>query len=328
MFPRDEEMAMGFVRAIVAFFRKLLGFGGVKPVADESTNPSTPADSVVPMKKNRYALLVGINKYAMPGADLRGCVNDVESMWERLTKLYHFDPDNIRVLTDARATKANIIQRLEWLVQVAKAGDHLVFHFSGHGSQTRDRNNDELDDHLDELLCTHDMDWDDPLTDDLLATYFKRVAKKGARLTFVADCCHSGTVDRGTFGNPHPTGIRYLRPPVDIMLRSHGRSLQRKRVGWREVGVRSNDVTRINPQNHMLISGCRDDQTSADAYIDGEYQGALTATLTSVLDEMPDADWISIHQKVIGDLKAGRYSQIPQLSGPDDMLDVVPFGGI
>lgn len=32
----------------------------------------------------------------------------------------------------------------------------------------------------------------------------------------------------------------------------------------------------INPINHVLFSACRDNQTSADAYIGGSYNGAFT----------------------------------------------------
>ncbi|MDO9111692.1 MAG: caspase family protein [Desulfatirhabdiaceae bacterium] len=31
-----------------------------------------------------------------------------------------------------------------------------------------------------------------------------------------------------------------------------------------------------NPANHVLFSGCRDNQTSADVYISGAYNGAFT----------------------------------------------------
>ena len=111
----------------------------------------------------RKALLVGINDYKGV-SDLRGCVNDILDMHFSLRSLFNFQTREIRVLTDSRATKANIIHRLKWLVDGAKPGDFLVFHFSGHGSQIRDRDGDELVDHLDELICPYDMDWDGTFT--------------------------------------------------------------------------------------------------------------------------------------------------------------------
>ena len=91
----------------------------------------------------RKALLVGINDYAPVGAggpDLRGCVNDVRDMANTLNALgiVRATPGTMHILTDARATRANILNELRWLIQGAKRGDVLVFHYSGHGSQVVD----------------------------------------------------------------------------------------------------------------------------------------------------------------------------------------------
>ena len=119
------------------------------------------------------ALLVGINRYRLPGSDLQGCVNDVTNVRDVLLKYFGFKVKDIRVLADDRATRAGILKRLEWLVKKATAGDRLLFHFSGHGSQIRDRNGDELKDRMDEILCPHDMDWDGSyiMDDDLEALF-------------------------------------------------------------------------------------------------------------------------------------------------------------
>jgi uncharacterized caspase-like protein len=116
------------------------------------------------------ALLVGINAYELPGADLNGCVNDVTNVRDILLKYFGFAVKEIRVLVDGRATRKAIMQRVEWLVKDAKSGDRLLFQFSGHGSQIRDRDGDELKDQLDEILCPHDMDWD--------GTYIKAMGRK------------------------------------------------------------------------------------------------------------------------------------------------------
>ena len=58
----------------------------------------------------KRALLVGINRYKIPGADLRGCVNDVKNMKSALTRYYGFADKDIRTLTDLQATKNNLNQ--------------------------------------------------------------------------------------------------------------------------------------------------------------------------------------------------------------------------
>jgi len=197
-----------------------------------------------------------------------------------------------------------------------------------HNSQVRDRNGDELKDSLDEILCPHDLDWDNPLSDDILADHFKRVPE-GAFLTFVCDACHSGTMDRDLkpqSNDSHPNKERFLAPPTDIIARSRGRDMKVNKLGWRSLNRGENDVSYTN-QRHMLISGCRDDQTSADAFIDGKYQGAMTAMLLRALNTHPDASWVRIHEEMLKYLSQGGFSQVPQLSGPKDRLDAKPFGG-
>ena len=77
------------------------------------------------------ALIVGVNKYKLPGSDLQGCVNDATNIRDILLKYYGFSISSIRVLTDDRATKKAIMDRLNWLVKDAKAGDKLPLSFLG-----------------------------------------------------------------------------------------------------------------------------------------------------------------------------------------------------
>lgn len=280
--------------------------------------------SISPGGQNmKYAFLVGINKYvAFPEHNLRGCVNDVSAMWDALSLKFGFVPDNIRVLCDERATKHAILERLEWLVSSLKPGDIAVWHFSGHGSQIRDRLGDELDDCLDEIICPTDMDWDNPLTDDDIAEFFKRVPK-GAKLFFIADCCHSGTIDRGGLNNPHEIKNRFLPAPADIAFRSLNRNLSFRRFGQKRIERDLNSNIHIIPQNHVLLSGCKDNQTSADAFIDGKYQGALTNALLRSLQQQPK-NWFELHNLILNCLH-GKFSQTPQLSGSDDLLKELIF---
>lgn len=108
----------------------------------------------------RKAFLVGINRYPDPRSNLKGCVNDVLLMAATLRERYGFTgASDVKLLTDERATTANIRKGLEWLVGDSSAGDSLVFHYSGHGAQVRDLHGDELSDNLDEIICPYDLDW-------------------------------------------------------------------------------------------------------------------------------------------------------------------------
>jgi len=256
------------------------------------------------MKK---AVLVGINKYDMPGCELGGCVNDVTNVRDILLKYFGFTTKEIRLLVDERATKKNIMARIAWLVGGAKRGDSLLFHFSGHGSQIVDRDGDELKDRMDEILCPHDMDWDGTfIVDDELRKAVASVPA-GVHLEVLLDACHSGTGTReltAIGGLPQELSfrIRFLQPPADIACRADDDMEVRKLLRG------------TNPLNHVLFAACRDNQTSADAYIGGSYNGAFSYYLCKRLRETHgNITRAELLTRVRASLKFNGFSQVPQL---------------
>ena len=123
----------------------------------------------------KRAVLVGINRYAQAGSDLRGCINDVLNIRGVLTDLYGFRDDDITTLLDEQATQAGMQTAIADLVASGEPGDVLLLHYSGHGSHVRDVSGDE-DDMRDEILCPHDMSWDTPFLDDWLRVQFDKLA--------------------------------------------------------------------------------------------------------------------------------------------------------
>jgi hypothetical protein len=262
------------------------------------------------------AVLVGINKYKMANSDLSGCVNDVTNIRDSLIKFFGFQVDDIRVLTDERATKDNIMERLKWLVKGAKAGDRMLFHFSGHGSQVRDRNGDELQDKLDEILCPHDMDWDGTyIVDDELRKLFGKLPKDCA-LEVLLDSCHSGTGTRELLGlaqlSPeHSFKPRFLPPPVDIQCRVDDDLPLQRLLGGRPAATQTLPPV---PEYLVLFSGCADNQTSADALIGGKYNGAFTYYFCKHLrDVKGKVKRSELLKRVRASLKYEEYDQVPQL---------------
>lgn len=95
---------------------------------------------------------------------------------------------------------------MQWLVKDAEPHDSLLFHYSGHGGQRRDRDGDEID-YKDECIFPVDSipitDASDEqilnahrnvIIDDELHLCLVSPLPAGARLTAIFDSCHSGSV--------------------------------------------------------------------------------------------------------------------------------------
>jgi len=169
-----------------------------------------------PKKSTRKALLVGINDYPNPENQLNGCVNDVFRISEVLQEI-GYDPSEIKVMLNERATSQNLRNMMDWLLSDARDGDVRFFFYSGHGAQipSSDLEGDD-NDHLDECLVTYDFDWkrENAYTDkEFLKSYSK--LPYGAHFITVLDCCHSGGMTRDAGFK-----ARGLNPPDDIRHRT------------------------------------------------------------------------------------------------------------
>ena len=164
--------------------------------------------------RHRRALLIGINNYPDPASRLDGCVNDVFLMSSVLQEV-GFDPENIRVVLDERATRAAIRERIDWLLDGTADGQERVLYYSGHGAQLPDYNAAEVTDHVDECLVPYDFHWtqDSAITDDDFLQYYTALPYS-AKFCAIFDCCHSGGLARDGSRK-----IRAIIPPDDIRHR-------------------------------------------------------------------------------------------------------------
>lgn len=276
------------------------------------------------------ALLVGINKY--PNCPLQGCVNDVLLFYKVLSEKFNFETKNIDVITDYDCTKLQIINRLSNLVKNVEPGDQILFQFSGHGSQVvvNDKTNNDEADGRDEILCPIDLNWKDPLRDHELGNIFK-VVPKGVKITVILDCCHSGT---GLRNNPHPMSnstltSRFMPPPISNILFNPSVSIDDDLnfiFAQRDVTdiqtIKNNFlVNTLDQGDIMLITGCQDNQTSADAFIAGKYRGALSYHLCQALAESNyNVTYEDLVTTVNAKLDLSNYQQNPQLEGNQELF--------
>lgn len=255
------------------------------------------------MKKK--ALCVGINDYPFGEVnDLRGCVNDANG-WASLLK-DQFDFTDIKQLLDSDATKANIISGLKGLLSKSKSGDVLVFTNASHGTYQADTDADEGG--FDEAICPHDTD-SNLLLDDELREILVNIPK-GVRFTFISDSCHSGSVTREVKPGEY-LRKRQLNPSV-----FGGRELLPDQL--RTARGKKQEKHPESAMKEILLSGCKSNQTSADAYIDNDYHGAMTYhTIKAITDANYKLTYEELHENLVSMLEAANYDQIPQLEGTD-----------
>ncbi len=288
------------------------------------------------MKKS--ALVVGINDYPGSQNDLQGCINDSTNIYDVLVKYYGFFPVDITLLANRRATRNAILEGLKKLVGGASAGDTLVFHYSGHGSQVRDAEGDEPKDGKDEILCPWDFDWDGAyIKDDDLAALFGGL-DKGVHLEVILDSCHSGTgtreliLDRAhlaaravaarsaaeLWSSSFCIRPRYLPPPPDVAARAD-------EIFAAELPVRR--LGRLEGIGHVLWAACRANQYSVDAEIGGRPSGAFTYFFCKhIRDSGGRIGRTDLLKRVRASLKHEGFSQVPQLECPEEDMSRPVFG--
>lgn len=265
------------------------------------------------MKKR--ALLVAIN-YVGTSNQLKGCINDSNNMKAFLSARGFTE---INQVLEKDATTAGIKAALEQLVANTEPGDVIVFHYSGHGSQLP---SSKEPDGFEEIICPIDLNWmDKVIADEDLRTVFNKVPN-GVNTTVILDCCHSGTMLNQTeslatkeldapIASANTKDARYLKPPAKITKALADREL----VDWQA----SKDVN----ATALLIAGCKANQTSADAIVDGVPQGAATAALLKSAGADPQISY----KKLVGDMTdfmtANSFTQIPELDGSSTLYDQV-----
>jgi metacaspase-1 len=304
----------------------------------------------------KIALCVGQNNYdpSTGVTPLRGCVNDTLLIGEMLRRAGF----EVRQVHDQAATQRGILDRLSTEVAKLREGDYFVFWNSSHGYQVNDREGDELYDYLDEAICTYDTDPRDPFTDDKIGRILYRADPK-ATVFLGSDSCHSGSLTRAMLeektGNDRWQQRLWI-PPEDVRFRSGTtlidldafaegsenplvdskasseeaiEQIQPTRQEVRRFGVVGREVQEKD-MGHLLLSGCRPEQTSADYRFPQGWYGAMTYNFAkAVLRAWRSGKAITYgeaHEAALTGLRQGEFEQEPQLEGPDTLKDAPVFG--
>lgn len=253
---------------------------------------------------NKKALCVGINDYPYGDEnDLKGCVNDAHD-WSQLLKT-HFGFTDVKVLLDAQATKSNILAGLKGLLDGAKAGDVLVFTNASHGTYVADKDGDEPK--YDEAICPYDVD-KNLIIDDELRVLFANLPK-GVSLTVISDSCHSGSVTRAVVeGTPDQRRHRFLSPALrgeKVLSAAELKAAGKKKEKFPEEGM-----------NEVLLSGCKSNQYSSDASINGKFHGAMSYyAIKAITEANYKLTYEELRTALVPALEDEGYDQAPQLEG-------------
>jgi hypothetical protein len=240
-----------------------------------------------------HALLIGLN-YQGTSSALSGCINDVENTAAFLKSHMEFKDKDITIITDARepVTRARVLLEFSRLVDDARKNtgkrQNIWFHYSGHGFQLRDTNGDEVDG-KDECLY---LGPGETVRDDDIMQYLLRPLPSKTRAICVVDACHSGTAVDLPFAFD-VVGSQLRRLPVQNNHRIACKAL--------------------------FVSGCREDQTSADAWIPSkrDFAGALSHNLLTILSSKKYLRWRDLLVQLRAKM-ASQYSQKPLLSTNDE----------
>ena len=239
---------------------------------------------IITTNEKKNALLIGIN-YTGTRNELYGCINDVNSIKERIQQNGFTNINIMTDLTSKKATRNNILIEFKQLLINSVSGDLLFFVFSGHGSNTLDRNGDE-DDRRDELIVSCDLKG---ILDDELKSLIQTHLKEGVTLVAVMDCCFSGSI--------LDLKYQYLNSLNYDKYTENTKQLDTK-------------------GNVIMISGCNDNQTSADAVFNNKPNGAMTWALLESLEiiKQNKLTWRQLMQNMRDLLKTSNFEQIPQFS--------------
>ncbi|WP_414527762.1 caspase family protein [Nodularia chucula] len=244
------------------------------------------AQAVSASTPRKLALLIGINNYQTV-ANLKGSITDIYLQRELLIHRFGFHPQDILLVSDEsdiKPTRAGILQAVEeHLIQQAKPGDTVVYHFSGHGSQVFDQHSPLLE-NLNSTFVPSDRTIsvvnNQPQVSDITGKtlFLLMSAINTENLTVVLDSCYAGGGKRGNLTiRSTPGGKQYT--PSHLELEYQQKWLSHLNISPTELEQRRQQGI----AKGIVIAAARNNQVAAEAYLDDFVTGAFTYLMTQYL---------------------------------------------
>ena len=267
----------------------------------------------------KKALLFGLNYTGTPN-ELQGCIQDVQVVRQLLSR----SGFGVTIMTDEteqKPTLANMERAINTFLASLQAGDTAFLWFSGHGT----------------LLTSGMNAWvpiDFATAGCLSEGWFTmklRWIPSNVRLFIGSDSCHSGSMLNLKYDiEPLPLTLKTRRgmfevEAVQIATTQNTSRKNHSLMASAELHMRGGmsdyALFDVFPQQEPLradvvvLSACEDNQVAADAFINGNGQGAMTFAFCKVLQDWgPSVSLGSLQNAMRTLLKDHGYTQIPQLS--------------
>ncbi|MEA5499120.1 caspase family protein [Limnoraphis robusta Tam1] len=298
-----------------------------------------------------YALLMGINYYSQnrlsDGSSyksLKGCVRDINQVEDFLKKL-PTRPNKIVKLTASNPennspveppeqlpTYKNIIKSFQHITQIAKPGDRIYIHYSGHGGRAKTIYPEyKGESGQDETLVPTDIGSENGryLRDLEFAYLLQQMVDKKLQVTVVLDSCHSGGAVRGGEDeNVRGSGVvdNTVRPQ-DSLVASSEEIIK----NWQNITGKTSDpagnrtgTLLAKVKGYVLLAACQHYEAAYEYAFDGkERNGVLTHWLLKTLT--PDPSKLMITYQMLQDYIKPNINklfrqQTPMLIGEGDRL--------
>ncbi|MCJ1400792.1 hypothetical protein MMC11_004000 [Xylographa trunciseda] len=281
-----------------------------------------------PPPQRRKSLLIGIN-YTGSKHALRGCQQDVANMQRFLTtRGYPTDQYNQVILTDARQgpfypSGHNMLAAMDWLI--SEPNSCCFLHYSGHGGQVRDPDGDRASG-FDDTIVPVDFEQNGQIDSDTLHKRLVSRMPPNSSLFVVFDCCHSGSAIELPYvyrsdADGNVTLVDSVKQGLHLAqaaqhLLQGGFSMNKvndakqllagaqsffqglkHRGEPQEEGLGEEHFVEDWKDEHkrvFMYSGCKDDQTSADASIAGEHVGAMSWSFLQVMQSNPNPSYVEV----------------------------------
>lgn len=212
---------------------------------------------------------------------------------------------------------------MDWLV--SEPGTCNFFHYSGHGGQVRDPTGNRPSGILD-TICPVDFRRNGQIDSDTLHQHLVSRMPPSSTLFVILDCCHSGSALELPYvyksdDDGNVSMIDNIREGVHLMgeasdLFMGGFSFNKlaeaqdlyagatnffrcfKHLGEQQApGLGADENNAMYEREHKMVtmfSGCRDDQTSADANINGMSEGAMSWAFLETMKRGQGASYLQV----------------------------------